>query len=61
MPFSYDYPTADLNVLEDVEDTLVDWELLENTSMRQGDILMSRMRDKIRGQFAGGDGNSKAT
>ena len=49
MPFRYDYPTADLNVLEDVEDTLVDWELLENTSMRQGDILMSRMRDKIRG------------
>ena len=57
----YDYPMEESSVLNEVDDTLIDWEILEKCSARENDILIKRTLNRSKLLNLGNLGNTKAT
>ena len=48
LPFNYSYPMEDNKQVAEVEDTLIDWEILERIASRENDNLVKRVMSKTK-------------
>ena len=57
----YSYPISEISILDNVEDTLIDWEILEASSLRENDILFKKALERNKMLKFENDVNDKST
>lgn len=60
MGFDFSFPIEENQVLQDVEDRLVDWHILDKCAAMQHDSLLKKIGDRVKKSNAE-EGNNKAT
>jgi hypothetical protein len=60
MGFDYEFPIEEAQVLQDVEDRLVDWQILDRCAALQHETLFKKIGDRVK-KASAEEGNTKST
>lgn len=61
LPFNFDFPVNDQKVLDEVEDVLMDWEILEQCASREMALLSKKASARAKEMFNYDNANNKTT